>query len=469
MDRCKPLKLTANPVMEKLFPVKNAKMVGISPDKLLMRKRHSSTLGAARLGSSNARTSMSHYAAMDDKITKTVQKCQFDSYRTNFEKKASFNDLPPVKFAREVPSQPLLANVKGEIGTIGWGVRELRDRSFKKIAMEKPMMRGFDKKRLHQHLYMQDGFSAHLDKKLGFQYSDRFSIRAMREEIFSIMKRAKHGSYTRCEKNQKSPPRPTSEIRMTGTDEPSFGGDRCVKQSNSNYDKMKIYMHNRDTGYGADQLASGDSILHFPSKSVNHNTSDGHYMTHTVNSLQTEVKAVPKCGHARKIEEYKMVQEAGKCPRFKRMQKKSKLMSVNLALGSVGRKNIGNENAINSQRSLNLKLDQMLNGMASSERLLHVESKSTALKTKDSAHNPTLVTERALLSETYDEQTPIRPYDGNVPRIHRRNESQGALPTEKLSIQQYTAENDQSLHYRSIEDTRHEKMEQSGAIVIEKD
>ena len=39
-----------------------------------------------------------------------------------------------------------------------------------------------------------------LDKKLGFQYSDRFSIRAMREEIFSIMKSARHGSYTRFNK-----------------------------------------------------------------------------------------------------------------------------------------------------------------------------------------------------------------------------------------------------------------------------
>lgn len=50
---------------------------------------------------------------------------------------------------------------------------------------------------------MQDGFSSTLDKKMNFQYSDRFSIRAMREEIFSIMKSAKHGKYSR---HTKSPP-----------------------------------------------------------------------------------------------------------------------------------------------------------------------------------------------------------------------------------------------------------------------
>ena len=68
---------------------------------------------------------------------------------------------------------------------IGWGVREYPDPTMKSgmNQIPKPMVRGFDRKNTHQFVYQQEGFSAALDKKLGFQYSDKFSIRAMREEI----------------------------------------------------------------------------------------------------------------------------------------------------------------------------------------------------------------------------------------------------------------------------------------------
>lgn len=60
---------------------------------------------------------------------------------------------------------------------IGWGVYELPDPNHKQHAIAKPFVRGFDIDKTKQFVYQQDGFSAHLDKKLGFQYSDRFSIR----------------------------------------------------------------------------------------------------------------------------------------------------------------------------------------------------------------------------------------------------------------------------------------------------
>ncbi len=63
--------------------------------------------------------------------------------------------------------------------------------------MTKNFTRNFDDKKTQQFIYAQDGFSAALDKKLGFQYSDNFSIRQMREEIFSIMKKVnKTGKYS---------------------------------------------------------------------------------------------------------------------------------------------------------------------------------------------------------------------------------------------------------------------------------
>lgn len=46
-------------------------------------------------------------------------------------------------------------------------------------------------------MYQQDGFSATLDRKLGLQYSDKLSIRHMREEVFSAMRQInKQGHYS---------------------------------------------------------------------------------------------------------------------------------------------------------------------------------------------------------------------------------------------------------------------------------
>lgn len=57
---------------------------------------------------------------------------------------------------------------------------------------------------------MQEGFSTQLDRKLGFQYSDRFNIRQMREEIFSIMSRInKTGHYSKYDSKAGSDRAPT--------------------------------------------------------------------------------------------------------------------------------------------------------------------------------------------------------------------------------------------------------------------
>ena len=46
-------------------------------------------------------------------------------------------------------------------------------------------------------MYQQDGFSATLDRKLGLQYSDKVSIRHLREEVFSAMRQInKQGHYS---------------------------------------------------------------------------------------------------------------------------------------------------------------------------------------------------------------------------------------------------------------------------------
>ena len=76
--------------------------------------------------------------------------------------------------------------------------------------MAKPTVRGFDEKHKQRFVYQQDGFSAQLDRKLGFQYSDRFNIKQMREEIFSIMNRInKTGHYSKYETGQGSERAPT--------------------------------------------------------------------------------------------------------------------------------------------------------------------------------------------------------------------------------------------------------------------
>jgi len=84
---------------------------------------------------------------------------------------------------------------------IGWGAHDLKDpiqQDHNRIA--KPRVREFDERRTQRFVYQQDGFSAQLDRKLGFQYSDRFNIRQMREEIFSIMGRInKTGHYSKYE------------------------------------------------------------------------------------------------------------------------------------------------------------------------------------------------------------------------------------------------------------------------------
>lgn len=62
--------------------------------------------------------------------------------------------------------------------TIGFGAYDQADTSnLSKNRMPKAHVRAFDQKRLQQFVYQQDGFSAALDKKLGFQYSDKFSIK----------------------------------------------------------------------------------------------------------------------------------------------------------------------------------------------------------------------------------------------------------------------------------------------------
>ena len=53
---------------------------------------------------------------------------------------------------------------------IGWGVIEYPDPVMKhgQNQIPKPHVRGFDRKNTHQFVYQQEGFSAALDKKLGF-------------------------------------------------------------------------------------------------------------------------------------------------------------------------------------------------------------------------------------------------------------------------------------------------------------
>jgi predicted metal-dependent peptidase len=46
----------------------------------------------------------------------------------------------------------------------------------------------FDNKRLNQFVNQQDGFSVNLDKKLGLTYSDKVSIKQMREEVMTVIK-----------------------------------------------------------------------------------------------------------------------------------------------------------------------------------------------------------------------------------------------------------------------------------------
>lgn len=83
-------------------------------------------------------------------------------------------------------------------GDVGWGVTAYRDADQPdRCRILKPHVRGFDKKRSEQFVYQQDGFSAALDKKLGLQYSDKFSIRHMRDEVFAVMRHInKQGRYS---------------------------------------------------------------------------------------------------------------------------------------------------------------------------------------------------------------------------------------------------------------------------------
>ena len=81
---------------------------------------------------------------------------------------------------------------------LGWGAYDLKDPIQKdQSRIEKPAVRGFDEKHKQRFVYQQAGFSAQLDRKLGFQYSDKFNIKQMREEIFSIMSKInKTGHYS---------------------------------------------------------------------------------------------------------------------------------------------------------------------------------------------------------------------------------------------------------------------------------
>ena len=70
-------------------------------------------------------------------------------------------------------------------------------RKVESFVMLKPHIRGFDKKRTQQFIYQQDGFSATLDKILGIEYSDKVSIRNMRDSVYAQMKRIiKEGRYS---------------------------------------------------------------------------------------------------------------------------------------------------------------------------------------------------------------------------------------------------------------------------------
>ena len=55
--------------------------------------------------------------------------------------------------------------------------QEVLNKDINKFCMPKPCMRSFDKAKQQRFVYQQDGFSAALDKKLGFEYSDKFCIR----------------------------------------------------------------------------------------------------------------------------------------------------------------------------------------------------------------------------------------------------------------------------------------------------
>lgn len=86
---------------------------------------------------------------------------------------------------------------------------EVLNKDVNKYCIPKPCVRSFDKSKLQKFVYQQDGFSATLDKKLGFQYSDKLCIRQVREEIQSMMKKVKRkGRYTQhiAFKNLKSMP-----------------------------------------------------------------------------------------------------------------------------------------------------------------------------------------------------------------------------------------------------------------------
>ena len=86
----------------------------------------------------------------------------------------------------------------------GWGVNELADTStLKKPQIPRKFMESLDKKRTQQFVYQQDGFSAALDRKLGFQYSSRFNIKQMRDEVKAIMKsNTRRGIYSQYTSKQ---------------------------------------------------------------------------------------------------------------------------------------------------------------------------------------------------------------------------------------------------------------------------
>lgn len=138
-----------------------------------------------------------------------------------------------------------ISRAKDGPNEIGWGALNFRDNCQTDNARTmKRHVRAFDEKRLQQFVYQQDGFSATLDKKLGFKYSDSFSIRQMREEIMAILgKQKKKGNYSEYRSKR------DSRLHY-------FEGDESVLQADKSIPEMNLqqnHMPFEDSIFAANQ------------------------------------------------------------------------------------------------------------------------------------------------------------------------------------------------------------------------
>lgn len=83
------------------------------------------------------------------------------------------------------------------MGDIGWGVRDQKSGLVTNNMMPKPHVRGFDKEELNNFCSKSGYFANTLDKNLGLGYSDKLSIRDMRQYVFDVMDKVnQHGTFT---------------------------------------------------------------------------------------------------------------------------------------------------------------------------------------------------------------------------------------------------------------------------------